>query len=121
MAKNATTAKQIEKLREELRRHEYLYYVQDEPEISDVKFDRMMEELQAAGGGTSGTRHAGFADAARRRRAAQGIRDAPAFPGDDESRQYVFDRRAGRFRPARARTFRARTKSTTSPNTNSTA
>ncbi len=46
MAKNATTAKQIEKLREELRRHEYLYYVQDEPEISDVKFDRMMEELQ---------------------------------------------------------------------------
>jgi DNA ligase (NAD+) len=46
MAKNAITAKQIEKLREELRRHEYLYYVQDEPEISDVKFDRMMEELK---------------------------------------------------------------------------
>jgi len=46
MAKNATVAKQIEKLREELRRHEYLYYVQDEPEISDVKFDRMMEELK---------------------------------------------------------------------------
>ncbi len=46
MAKNATTAKQIEKLREELRRHEYLYYVQDEPEISDVKFDRMLEELK---------------------------------------------------------------------------
>ena len=46
MAKNATTANQIEKLREEFRRHEYLYYVQDEPEISDVKFDRMMEELK---------------------------------------------------------------------------
>ncbi|HEV2521872.1 MAG TPA: NAD-dependent DNA ligase LigA [Candidatus Acidoferrales bacterium] len=46
MAKNATMARQIEKLREELRRHEYLYYVQDEPEISDVKFDRMMEELK---------------------------------------------------------------------------
>ncbi len=46
MAKNATIAKQIEKLREELRRHEYLYFVQDEPEISDVKFDRMMEELK---------------------------------------------------------------------------
>ena len=46
MAKNATTGKQIEKLREELRRHEYLYFVQDEPEISDVKFDRMMEELK---------------------------------------------------------------------------
>ena len=46
MAKNATIVKQIEKLREELRRHEYLYYVQDDPEISDVKFDRMMEELK---------------------------------------------------------------------------
>jgi DNA ligase (NAD+) len=46
MAKNAKIAKQIEKLREELRRHEYLYYVQDDPEISDVKFDRMMEELK---------------------------------------------------------------------------
>src|SRR5579864_2657544 len=46
MAKNEKASKQIEKLREELRRHEYLYYVQDEPEISDVKFDRMMEELK---------------------------------------------------------------------------
>ncbi len=46
MAKNEKTVKQIEKLREELRRHEYLYYVQDDPEISDVKFDRMLEELK---------------------------------------------------------------------------
>jgi DNA ligase (NAD+) len=46
MAKSASIAKQAEKLREDLRRHEYLYYVQDEPEISDVKFDRMMAELQ---------------------------------------------------------------------------
>ena len=46
MAKNAPIAKQIETLREVLRRHEYLYYVLDEPEISDVKFDRMMEELK---------------------------------------------------------------------------
>jgi len=46
MAKNANTAKQIEKLREEIRRHEYLYYVLDEPEISDIKFDQMMKQLQ---------------------------------------------------------------------------
>jgi DNA ligase (NAD+) len=46
MAKNAAVAKQIEKLRDELRRHEYLYYVQDDPEISDVKFDKMMAELK---------------------------------------------------------------------------
>jgi DNA ligase (NAD+) len=46
MAKTAAVAKQIEKLREELRRHEYLYFVQDDPEISDVKFDKMMAELK---------------------------------------------------------------------------
>ena len=46
MVKSTQIAKQIEKLREGIRKHEYLYYVLDEPEISDVKFDRMMEELQ---------------------------------------------------------------------------
>jgi DNA ligase (NAD+) len=46
MAKGTTINKQIEKLREELRRHEFLYFVQDEPEISDIKFDRMMAELK---------------------------------------------------------------------------
>jgi DNA ligase (NAD+) len=46
MVKSSNTAKQIEKLREGIRRHEYLYYVLDEPEISDIKFDRMMKELQ---------------------------------------------------------------------------
>ncbi len=46
MAKKSSIAAQIEKLREELRRHEYLYYVLDEPEISDLKFDRRMADLQ---------------------------------------------------------------------------
>jgi DNA ligase (NAD+) len=46
MVKSTSVAKQLEKLRDEIRRHEYLYYVLDEPEISDVKFDRMMKELQ---------------------------------------------------------------------------
>src|SRR5216684_6190062 len=46
MVKSMPIAKQIEKLRDDIRKHEYLYYVLDEPEISDVKFDRMMEELQ---------------------------------------------------------------------------
>jgi DNA ligase (NAD+) len=46
MVTSKNTAKQIEKLREDLRKHEYLYYVLDEPQISDIKFDRMMKELQ---------------------------------------------------------------------------
>jgi len=39
-------ARQIEELREELRRHEYLYYVLDRPEISDAEYDRLMRRLQ---------------------------------------------------------------------------
>ena len=36
----------IEKLRETIRHHEYLYYGLDTPEISDAKFDEMMRELK---------------------------------------------------------------------------
>ena len=36
----------IEKLREEIRRHEHLYYVLDAPKISDAEFDRLMQELK---------------------------------------------------------------------------
>lgn len=36
----------IGKLRTELERHNYLYYVKDAPEISDAEYDRMLRELQ---------------------------------------------------------------------------
>ncbi len=36
----------IESLREEIRHHEYRYYVLDDPEISDAEFDRLMNELK---------------------------------------------------------------------------
>ncbi len=35
----------IEKLRELLRKHNYLYYVKDAPEISDAQYDSLMKEL----------------------------------------------------------------------------
>jgi DNA ligase (NAD+) len=38
--------KKIEALREKIRRHEYLYYVLDQPEISDADFDKLMRELK---------------------------------------------------------------------------
>ncbi|MDP9268322.1 MAG: NAD-dependent DNA ligase LigA [Acidobacteriota bacterium] len=44
-AKDAT--RRIEKLREEIRRHEHLYYVLDEPKISDAEFDRLMQQLKS--------------------------------------------------------------------------
>jgi len=37
--------REIERLREELRRHEYLYYVLDKPEISDAEYDALMRRL----------------------------------------------------------------------------
>ena len=36
----------IEKLRNEIRHHEHLYYVLDRPEISDAEYDRLMNELK---------------------------------------------------------------------------
>ena len=36
----------IETLREKIRRHEYLYYVLDRPEISDAEFDELMRRLK---------------------------------------------------------------------------
>lgn len=36
----------IERLREELHRHNYNYYVRSRPAISDFQFDRLMKELQ---------------------------------------------------------------------------
>jgi len=41
-----SAAKKIEKLRNELRRHEHLYYVLDAPEISDAEYDALMNELK---------------------------------------------------------------------------
>src|SRR5580658_9981354 len=44
-------ARQIDELRETLRHHERLYYVLDQPEISDAEYDRLMrrlKELEAA-------------------------------------------------------------------------
>jgi DNA ligase (NAD+) len=38
--------KKIEALREKIRHHEYLYYVLDQPEISDADFDKLMRQLK---------------------------------------------------------------------------
>ena len=47
MPRSSKAAKEIEALREKIRRHEYLYYVADDPEISDAAFDRLMNQLKA--------------------------------------------------------------------------
>lgn len=41
-----TVQEQLEQLRAEIRRHEHLYYVLDQPEISDAEFDGLMRRLR---------------------------------------------------------------------------
>src|ERR1039457_2765918 len=41
-----TVEREIEELRDTLRRHEHLYYVLDQPEISDAEYDVMIRRLQ---------------------------------------------------------------------------
>jgi len=38
--------REIDKLRDEIRHHEYLYYVMDAPELPDAEFDQLMQELK---------------------------------------------------------------------------
>src|SRR5215216_4827842 len=40
------TARKIEKLRDEIRRHDELYYVENSPEVSDREYDQLLENLQ---------------------------------------------------------------------------
>jgi DNA ligase (NAD+) len=44
--KDKDLAARAERLRREINRHNYLYYVLDQPEISDAEYDRLMRELQ---------------------------------------------------------------------------
>lgn len=45
MPKPQSIQKQISALRDEIRRHENLYYLQEEPEISDREYDELLERL----------------------------------------------------------------------------
>ena len=40
-------AQEIARLREEIRRHDYKYYVEAAPEISDREYDKLIERLKA--------------------------------------------------------------------------
>src|SRR4051794_1918088 len=44
--KRLDTPPDIDSLRDKIRRHEYRYYVLDDPEISDAEFDLLMNELK---------------------------------------------------------------------------
>lgn len=43
---NEKTESRLQELREQIRHHDYLYYVKSQPEISDAEYDRFFKELQ---------------------------------------------------------------------------
>jgi DNA ligase (NAD+) len=45
MTKPADVVARMDELRQEIHRHDYLYYVLDRPEISDAEYDRLYREL----------------------------------------------------------------------------
>lgn len=47
MSPQQSAAQRIEQLREQLRAHNYKYYVLDEPSIPDAEYDRLFHELKA--------------------------------------------------------------------------
>ncbi len=44
--KKEKAKKKIKELREKIRHHDYLYYVKNEPEISDKEYDKIVEKLE---------------------------------------------------------------------------
>ena len=44
---NPDPAQRADELRDQLRRHEHLYYVLDAPEVTDARYDALMNELKA--------------------------------------------------------------------------
>jgi NAD-dependent DNA ligase len=64
-----------ERLRAAIRAQDYRYYVLDRPTISDAAYDRLFQELVRPRSRAPGDRHAGFADAACCRFAADRLSD----------------------------------------------
>ena len=67
MAVPAAIAARAEKLRREIERANYNYYVKDAPTLPDAEYDRLFRELQELENAIPGTGDAGLADPARRR------------------------------------------------------
>jgi DNA ligase (NAD+) len=47
MTSRREAEQRIRELREQLQRHNYLYYVLDSPEVTDSEYDRLLRALQS--------------------------------------------------------------------------
>src|SRR5882757_11516289 len=46
MTRKLTPEQELQELRDTLRHHEHLYYVEDSPEITDAQYDALMNKLK---------------------------------------------------------------------------
>ena len=90
MSRKQDAVKEIERLREEIRRHEYFYYVADDPEISDVAFDRLMKQLQQLEDQHPSSAHVGFAHTAGGRGSTRRFSGRSSQNPDGQPRQCIF-------------------------------
>ena len=109
-------AQRAEELRRQIDHHNYLYYVDAKPEISDREFDRLLEELQQIE-----TEHPELVtpDSPTQRVGGPADRGVPHRPpprADAVDRQHLQRRRTARVRRADPQAARRRSRSTTSSN-----
>ena len=90
----------IAELRNEIRRHDHLYYVQGRAEISDQEYDLIYRELRGPGGPVPGAGHAGQPDPARGRSTVRAVPDFRAPRAHAEPGQHLFRGGAARVRAA---------------------
>ena len=79
----------VKELRADLEQHNYNYYVLDRPVISDAEYDRLFRELQQLEQQYPAARYSRFADAARRRGAADRFCASHAPHADAVAQQCV--------------------------------
>ncbi len=82
MATKLTAEQQMQELRDTLRHHEHLYYVEDSPELTDAQYDALMNKLKKLEADASGAGDAGLPFAARGWQAEGGFHEDAAFAAD---------------------------------------
>jgi DNA ligase (NAD+) len=101
---NEDVQKRAAELRQALHRHNYLYYVLDEPEVSDAEYDRLMRELMALEaahpelvGPDSPTQRVGAPPLEKFETVAHSIPMLSLENAFDEKEALAFDQRVRRF------------------------
>ena len=110
MSKPAPTSvrKEMADVREKIAHHEYLYFVADDPQISDAAFDRLMNRLKQLEAAHPELRTPDSPTVRVGGTPRSGFQTVAHAPSHAQSRQCIFLRRFTRLGPPRSRGQRAR-------------